>query len=98
MRIQFFALREVFRVIILREGPPHAPWSAPTQWTLGSAVLHKFFLKNGSNYRALRDRRRLKSSGPGVRSYSAFVCLLRPFRSSYFSAVSYAKPVVKHTI
>ena len=38
--------------------------SVPPRCTLGSAILHEFSLRNGSNQRALRDARRLKRKGP----------------------------------
>ena len=48
--------------------------SVAPRCTLGSAVLRESFRQNGSVLRALRARRRLRSSGYGVRSSLAFVC------------------------
>ena len=72
--------------------------SVPSRCTLGSAVFHQFFVRNGSIWRALRGGRRLRRKGPRVPSSSAFVLPLRLFRSSRFSRETGGKPAVENTI
>jgi hypothetical protein len=69
--------------------------SVPPRCALGSAALHKFSLRNDSNERAYRERRRLRRKGRGVRNLSAFVCPYRLFCSSRSSGKTYANLLLK---